>query len=320
MIKEFKKLQIFKSFSEEELSLLEKHFAHSHYDKDEIITERDRTGKDLYIILSGKIVSTLNLPGSINRKREEYEPGNFFGEMSLFGYKLPFDTFYAEEESSVLILSEKSILELIEKKSDIAIKLISQLLSLTVLHLRNSSKFLADVVQWGENASRRVITDELTGLYNRAFLDDVLENFFYISKSNNKPLSFLMLDLDNFRNINQDFSIETGNNILSELVNLIKNKISRQGIIARYGGDEYSVLLPETDLKSALKIAEDIRADIEKHDFSKHLEGRQKNLTISIGISSFPDTATELAEFKEKADASLYLAKKSGRNRVAHVD
>ena len=320
MNEQLKKLQIFNSFNDEELSLLEKHFAHSHYDKDEIIADRNITQKELYIILSGKIVSTINLPGNIHRKSEEYAPGDFFGEMSLFGYKLPFDTFHAAEECNVLILTEKSILELIEKNSDTAIKLMSLLLSLTVLHLRNSSKFLADVVQWGENASRRVITDELTGLYNRAFLDDALENFFYISKSNNKPLSFLMLDLDNFRNINQQFSIETGNNILSELVNLIKNKISSHGIIARYGGDEYSVLLPETDLKKAEKIAEEIRADVEKHDFSKHLEGKKMQVTISIGISSFPDTATELADFKEKADSSLYLAKKSGRNRVAHVD
>jgi diguanylate cyclase (GGDEF)-like protein len=312
-------LQIFKSFNNNEVAIIEKYFSFKNFKKDEVITDQNNN-QALYILLNGKIIRTLNLPGNINRKREEYVTGSFFGEMSLFGYKIRFDNFYAAEESDLAIITEKSMLELIENNSEIAIKFISQLLSLTIHQLRNSSKFLADIVQWGENASRRVITDELTGLYNRAFLDDALENFFYISKSNNKPLSFLMLDLDNFRDINENFSHETGNNILIELVNLIKNIISRHGIIARYGGDEYSILLPETNLKNAMIIAEQIRADVEAHDFSKHLSGKNTTLTISIGISSFPDTATELSVFKEKADAALYQAKKSGRNKVAYVD
>jgi diguanylate cyclase (GGDEF)-like protein len=320
MKENLKNLPVFNSFNNDEVSAIEKYFSYRNYKKDEIIAVLDDNEKELLIVLNGKIVSTLNLPGNITRKRDEYESGSFFGEMSLFGYKVRFDTFYAAEESSLAVISEKNMIELIENESDIAMKFISQLLSMTINHLRNSSKFLADVVQWGENASRRVITDELTGLYNRAFLDDALENFFYISKSNNKPLSFLMLDLDNFRNINENFGHETGNKILFELVNLIKNKVSRHGIIARYGGDEYSILLPETNLKSAITIADQIRKDVEAHDFSKHLNGKEGKFTISIGISSFPDTATELAAFKEKADASLYLAKKTGRNKVAYVD
>ena len=309
MKKNLKNLQIFKSINNDELTIIEKYFSFKNYKKDEIITDQNNN-KELYILLNGKIVSALNLPGNINRKREEYESGSFFGEMSLFGFKVRFDTFYAAEESDLAVISEKNMLLLIENNSDIAIKFISQLISMTIQQLRNSSKFLADVVQWGENASRRVITDELTGLYNRAFLNDALENFFYISKSNNKPLSFLMVDLDNFRHINENFSHETGNNILVELVTLIKNIISRQGIIARYGGDEYSILLPETDLKNAIVIAEQIRADVEAHDFSKHLSGKKITFTVSIGISSFPDTATDFGPFKEKADAA-YIYQKS---------
>jgi diguanylate cyclase (GGDEF)-like protein len=320
MKENLKNLPVFKSFNNDEISAIEKYFSYKNYRKDEIIAAEADNRRELLIVLNGKIISTLNLPGNITRKRDEYESGSFFGEMSLFGYKVSFDTYYAAEESSLAVISERNMLEFIENEPDIAIKFISLLLSMTINQLRNSSKFLADIVQWGENASRRVITDELTGLYNRAFLDDALENFFYISKSNNKPLSFLMLDLDNFRNINENFGHETGNKILFELVNLIKNKISRHGIIGRYGGDEYSILLPETNLKSALKIAEQIRSDVEAYDFSKHLNGKKNTLTISIGISSFPDTATELAAFKEKADSSLYQAKKTGRNKVAYVE
>jgi diguanylate cyclase (GGDEF)-like protein len=314
-----KNQNIFCEFSKDELELIEKHFTVRVYKKDQIISSYNEINKEVFIVLKGKIISTLNVPGSIERKHGEYGPGDIFSEGSLFGYKPPFDTFFASETSEVLIISENNIRDLIDNYSDTAIKLTSHLLSMTIRQLRNSSKFLADVVQWGENASRRVITDELTGLYNRAFLDDALDSFFNISKSNNKPLSLLMVDLDNFRKINEMYDHDTGNIILVALVNVIKKIISSYGIFARYGGDEYSILLPETDLQKAIILAEKIRKDVESFDFSRYLYGNKLPVTISIGISSFPDTATDLASFKEKADNSLYKAKESGRNKVVYI-
>jgi diguanylate cyclase (GGDEF)-like protein len=315
-----KTLNLFSELNNEELNFIEKYFTIRPYKKNEVISSYNELSKEVFIVLKGKIFSTLKIPGSIERKHGEYVPGDIFSEGSLFGYKPPFDTFFSAESSEVLIISEKNLRELIENNPIIAVKLTSHLLSMTIRQLGNSSKFLADVVQWGENASRRVITDELTGLYNRAFLDDALESFFNISKSNNKPLSLLMVDLDNFRKINEKYDHETGNKILVELVNLVQNTISKHGIFARYGGDEYSILLPETDLQRAITIAEQIRKDVESNNFSKYFFGGDIPVTISIGISSFPDTATDLAAFKEKADLSLYKAKDSGRNRVAYIE
>ena len=316
-----KNLQIFSDFNEIEINVIGKYFSLKKYNLDENISGVHDINQNVFIVSKGKIVNALNIPGSINRKHGEYGPGDFFSGISLLGDK-PLsenNTFYAAEKSELLMIAEKSILELIENKPDVAIKFITQLLSITILQLRKSSKFLADVVQWGENASRRVITDELTGLYNRAFLDDALENFFNISKSNKKALSLLMVDIDNFGKINEKFGHEMGNKVLIEVVNLIKNIISKHGIIARYGGDEYSILLPETDLQKGIEIAESIRLAVESFNFSAFLQKTDIPITTSIGISTFPDTATDILAFKEKADDSLYQAKESGRNRVAYV-
>jgi diguanylate cyclase (GGDEF)-like protein len=320
MKEQLKKLKIFAEFSDNEFSIIEKYFIYKVCTKDEIVSDNNNLRKELIIILDGKITGTLNLPGNINKKSIEYGTGDFFGELSLFGYTPLFNSFYAMENSELYIIPEKSIILLIETNPEIAVRLISQLLSRTIQKLSNTSKFLAHVVQWGETASRRVITDELTGLYNREFLEDAIENFFNISKSNNKPLSLFMLDLDNFSKINEAYGVEAGNKILIDMVNLIKEKISKHGIIARYGGDEYSVLLPETDLAKAYIIAEHIRRNVEARDFSKHLSGKKVAATISIGISVFPDTATDIAAFREKADASLYKAKESGKNRVEYIE
>lgn len=311
------KLPLFIDFDTHEIDIIEKLFSLKTYKKNEIIN-KDKD-KELSVITSGKILSTLKLPGSIGCRQEEYCAGDFFGGMSLFGFKSPFDIYRAVEKSEILSINENNIINLINNNPKIAVKFISRVITLTIQHLRKTSKFFTDIVQWGEDASRRVITDELTEVYNRYFLEDAINDFFSISKSNGKPLSLFMMDIDNFRVINDTLGYETGNNILLYCVSMIKSIVSRYGIIGRYGGDEFCILLPETDLKKALAIAETIREAIEQSDFSKYMSGSEIPVTASIGISSFPDTATDIESFKEKADTSLYKAKENGRNRVAYV-
>jgi two-component system cell cycle response regulator len=253
----------------------------------------------------------------MDRKLRDYLPGDFFGGSSLFGDMPASDTYYSREETVLLTLGDSELSEMIEKSSDIAVDFLSHLLGMTIQRFRKSSRFLADVVQWGENASRRIITDELTGVYNRAFLDDAVENFFHISQSNNKPLALFMMDIDDFRVINDTHGHDAGNRIIIEFANIIKDIISKHGIIARYGGDEFAILLPEAGLEKAEKIAEELRSRVESHDFTDCGNTEKFVLTTSIGISCLPETANDITAFKEKADSSLYLAKEQGKNRVA---
>jgi len=320
MIEILNKLALFSGYEKSDLEILGKFFSLRKYNAGEPVITRGEIRKELFIVTSGKIHSTLKMPGSIDRKHFDYTGGDAFGELSIFGNKPVFDSYTSSVESELLVIEEKDFLKLIDAVPEKSIKLISNLLSHTIMQFRKSSGFLADVVEWGEKASRRVITDELTGLYNRAFLDDALENFFYISRSNNKPLSFIMLDADNFRKINELIGFESGNNVIIEFSGIIRRIVSQHGILARYGGDEFSILLPETDLNTAVEIAEKIRENVELFDFSKHLRGHDIEITTSIGISSFPETANDLATFKQKADESLYRAKNAGKNCVRCVE
>jgi diguanylate cyclase (GGDEF)-like protein len=309
-------LDIFSLCSPDEYKSMEGCFDRRFIEAGQAILDSGTTGDELYIVLSGCVVSKLKLPGAIERKHGELREGDLFGESSVFGKKPQFATYSAAEKTELLVMKEGSILDLINRDPSCGMKLVSGLLGRTVRQFRSTSSFLSDVVQWGENASRRVITDDMTGLYNRAFLEDALDNFFNISKSNNKPLSLLMLDLDNCRKINELLDLETGNRIICECAAIINRVVKKHGIAARYGGDEFSILLPETDLEKAAIIAEQIRHDVESFDFSKYLRGHAIPVTTSIGISSFPETSVEFAEFKTGADAALYRAKQEGRNRV----
>ncbi len=307
---------VFSDLDGRELKVLMTCFKQRILKPDEVIIKAEEIRRELFFIQEGTIVSTLKLPGSIERKRGHYHEGDFFNEISFFAQKPSFDTFYAAEETTLLSLSEDAFLELMEKNSVISTKFTSRLMAMTVKRFRATSKFLADVVQWGEGASRRVITDELTGAYNRAFLDDALEDFFNTSVSNNKPLSLFMIDIDNFNTVNEQVGRDAGDAIILEVVKILKDAVSSYGILARYGGDEFSILLPEADLEKAKTIAEVIRFSLEELDFSKYLKGSKIKITASIGISNYPETAVNLESFKKNADASLYRAKDRGRNRI----
>lgn len=309
-------LPLFSSLSNDDREVLLKFLVCSSYKKGEVVLAREASAADLFIVTDGLISTSSEgsvRPGS---STGDFKPGDIFGELSLFACKPSLKTFKAAEDSEVVSISGDNIKEILENHPETAINLISALISDSIKKLRNTSSFLANVVEWGENASRRAITDEMTGIYNREFLDDAIENFFNISFSNNKPLSLFMLDIDNFRTINDTLGIETGDKIISSAVDVIKKYISRYGIIARYGGDEFCILLPEADSVIAKEIAENIRFEVESRDYSDFIKDSSLCVTVSIGISSYPDTASDLTAFKEKADASLYRAKKEGRNRV----
>jgi diguanylate cyclase (GGDEF)-like protein len=311
-----KNLQIFDGLNDGDYARLGGYFSLITVEKNDSVSMQDHT---LFIVVEGTVTSKIKPAGGIERKQGEFQRGDFFGEVSLCS-SLPFTVSYlAAEKSRLIAIDGQSLMKLIETDPGMAIPVLTRFIGLTTRRLRKSSKFLSDVLQWGEIASRRIITDDLTGVYSRIFLEDALENFFSISKSNNKPLSLLMLDIDNCRKINEAFGLETGNRIIVEIAGIIKKCISEYGIIARYGGDEFSILLPEADIAKATGIATRILHEMEHHDFSHHMQGQNVAITASIGISSFPETATDLAEFKKNADASLYQAKKSGRNRVECV-
>ncbi len=151
--------------------------------------------------------------------------------------------------------------------------------------------------------------DKLTQIYNRAKFRNILEEFINFSNRYKTPLSLIYFDLDHFKDINDTYGHEKGDFVLKEAVKVVKKHLRESDIIGRWGGEEFLILLPNTDKKGALKVAENIRKAIEKHSF----DGLK--LTISFGVTEF-NFNESIDEFIDRADMALYKAKKSGRNRV----
>lgn len=159
------------------------------------------------------------------------------------------------------------------------------------------------------------VTDGLTGLYNRHYLNIHLENMVRQSLQHHKSLALAMMDMDHFKSVNDTHGHDAGDLVLKKLAELIINTARSTDLIARFGGEEFVVLMPETDQQSALNAASRLREIVENTTFNID-ETKKLKLTISIGIASLhPEGDTPDALLK-RADEALYSAKHSGRNTV----
>jgi len=158
------------------------------------------------------------------------------------------------------------------------------------------------------------VTDELTGLYNRRYFRQILDVEFSRAKRCSSALSLGMLDIDHFKNINDTYGHQFGDKVLSEISSIIRKSLRKTDIVARYGGEEIIIVLPETTLSSAHIPLEKLRRLIEEHDFV--YEGTTIHVTASIGLSTYGLDVPNESELIKRADEVLYKAKHNGRNRV----
>lgn len=166
-----------------------------------------------------------------------------------------------------------------------------------------------------DDVEKLSITDGLTGTFlRRHFLKRFKEEVLRSSQSG-MPLSCIMLDLDHFKRCNDNYGHLVGDVVLKEVVGVLKNNIREIDLIARVGGEEFCILLPETSKTSARIVAERIRKAIEDHPIRAYDESVK--MTVSMGISSFPEDSGSPDELIERSDKALYAAKEGGRNRVS---
>jgi diguanylate cyclase len=168
---------------------------------------------------------------------------------------------------------------------------------------------------------KRLITmntkDGLTGIFNRRYLETKLEEEFDRHIRYNRPLSLIMLDIDNFKKINDNHGHQAGDFILKKLASLIDERIRAVDIVARYGGEEFCCLLPETTSESALALAEFLRMGVEAEIY--HFKDKSLKITISQGVSELNDNVDSAEALLKLADDGLYDAKRSGKNKVSMI-
>ncbi|MDN3510372.1 MAG: diguanylate cyclase [Candidatus Jettenia sp.] len=188
-------------------------------------------------------------------------------------------------------------------------RLMSNYVGLTALALHRLE--LLDI------AKHTNITDELTGVYNKRFFNEILSKQIFLAKRRNEHLSLLILDPDHFKNLHDTYGEGAGDRILQQMTRIISDFVNKSDIIARYDHEEIAIIMPTLFITRALVKADEIRRIIEYTDFDGIIPGQTIKLTVSIGIASFPEHGTEQETLIKLANKALYQAKEGGRNRVA---
>ncbi len=159
-------------------------------------------------------------------------------------------------------------------------------------------------------------TDSNTQVWNHGYFQHVLSIEIEKSQDPGQPLTLLMIDIDNFKKINDSCGHQNGDVLLRELAKILKNYSREQDYVCRYGGEEFSIILTNTSKQQGYDIAERIREGIAKYTFSKFHLAQDLKITVSIGLATFPDDVPTKEELIAKADQAMYIAKFGGKNQT----
>ncbi len=271
------------------------------------------SGQELFVLVSGRVSITVRGADGEEIELSRVGPGAFFGEMALLEKAPRSATCAAVETSTCLVLGASDFEALLVEQPRAAAGVLDRMLGIAAGRLLTTGSFLSQMVQWGDTARKRAITDGATGLFNRRYLEDSFESLVARAKREGSGLAFAMFDLDRFGKLNAACGAEFCDRLILAIADDFRAVFGEEDILVRYGGDEFCFLLP-AGAREAERKCEAVCAALRSRSFTEHPGLR---ISCSIGIAHFPSTASTAAELKERADKALYAAKEAGRDRVS---
>lgn len=318
---------LFVSMSELEFNAVTAFLERRHYKKGEVIFSEGDLGQEMFILLTGHVVATVRLGKDKWRKIYDFEPGRFFGEMAIIEDAPRSATCTATEDTDVLVLQGLDFYRLIFEHPMIALKLLGAINQVMTSWLDESSRFLNDLLRWGETARLRAITDSLTGLYNRRFLEESLNSRLEGASSVKRPIAVLMMDLDHIHGINNVYGEAGGDQVIKAVAGAFRQVLRDADIAARLSGDEFAFVLPDTTLEEAHAIAERLRTTVSSleiplrlTDHSDHVLEKRLSIKTCLGVAVSPRHGRTGMALLAAADGALRRAKDTGRNRVVMAE
>ncbi|KAB7889443.1 sensor domain-containing diguanylate cyclase [Poseidonibacter ostreae] len=237
-----------------------------------------------------------------------YFTTNSIGPFAIFSEKET--TIFLQEFISLLVIIPLFVGILLREITDSNKKLI-ELNSKLEEKVKEKTKSL---IESNEKLTLLASKDPLTNIYNRRMLNEYILQETVKAKRHKTDVSLILLDIDHFKDTNDKFGHQVGDEVLIEISSIISKNIRESDIFGRWGGEEFIIILPQTSIKNAYEVAESLRKKVENHSFEK--VGKK---TISLGVSMY-NTKQDILEFIENTDRAMYKAKYSGRNKVEYFE
>lgn len=261
----------------------------------------------VYVVLSGELAVHI---GSLESKKiSSLLPGSCAGEMSIIDDKDPSAYVIATEDSHLMVISHGLLWDMVERSHAFS----KNLLIVLSERVRSDNAFIASSLNVLKQAERNAITDALTGLGNRHWMQDMFHRELTRIQKNDGPACLLMIDIDDFKQLNDRYGHVAGDRVLAAVANVLLTHLRPTDLIARFGGDEFAAFLPGLPFERGLETAERLR----QNTIEIAPENLETPVTVSIGITAI-GANDDLSTLIHRADSAMYAAKEAGRNCVSH--
>jgi len=276
----------------------------------EVLLDPDQDNDAVYIILAGRAEARVTYEDC--SWRVFVEPGECAGEMSVIENRRPSAIVAAHSECQVLAIDAELFRTLINRSSVI----IWNLLRILSARVRRDNLMVVKSYAQQRIHERNALSDSLTGLFNRRWMESTLDRIVERCAQNQQPLSLLMIDTDYFKRYNDAYGHLAGDQVLVTIARAITNSIRSTDYACRYGGDEFVVVLPHADTTNAIQVAEGVCRAVSTHIRHAGSGSLDRAVSVSVGVASLaPDM--NVRQLLASADTALYRAKAAGRGGVS---
>ncbi len=313
-----KNVSLFSKLKDHELETVARYSGYHSFSEGASIFREGSVREELYIIRSGEVVISKRAGDEAKLVDiARFVEGDCFGELGMLDSKPRNESAVATRDTTLLIFPDRAVRfrDLIAEEPAVFAQILYKLLAIIAGRIRTTNNLVSEKSPWMQDLRRQLLGDELTGLYNRLFLDEELAT---LLPGYGAQTSLLMIKPDNFKLINDTYGHEAGDQVLRQLAETISSSLRPGDIPVRYRGNEIGALLPGTSTEVALKVAEAVRGVVPTMDISAATGGERVAVTVSVGIATYPIHADGHKRLVDLAFEKMFEARERGGDRV-HV-
>jgi diguanylate cyclase (GGDEF)-like protein len=310
-----KSVDLFSTLRIKELEIVAKYSRYYTYRKGEMIFNEGSHNEELFIIRDGEVLITKHGDDHRDVELARFISGECFGEMDLLDSAPRSAIAQSLKDTTLLIFPIKGVAfkDVLQRHPEIFAQILNKLLARVASRIRTANALISEKAPWVHNLRKQVMKDKLTGLYNRVFLEEELPS---ILSESTRPVSMIMIKPDRFKDINDTYGHEAGDRVLRLMADTFTLMLKKEDIAIRVKGDEFSLLMVDTDTNRAKVIAEEIRLKLIAMDLGQITKDKRLPFPVSIGVATYPEHAENSVTLTDLASDLMYRARKNGGDRV----
>lgn len=310
-----KKVALFSNLKESGLEVVARNSGLYSFKKGDVIFREGSYGEGLYVVSEGEVLITRQTADNETMNIAQFIPGESFGEMDLLEGRVMPATAVAETDAVILIFPERGtrFQDVLGVHPELSAQILHELLATIAGRIRSTNRLISEKSQWVGDLKRQLYYDKLTGLYNRTFLNEELPARL---AEYGPTAAVIMVKPDNFKAINDTYGHEAGDRALKLMAFSISSQIRSGDVAVRYRGDEFAIIFPGANARTAQQHAEEMLLLLRGLDFTPITGGNEVRITGSAGVAMYPDDARDAKELVELSFKRMFAARDGGGDRV----